>query len=149
MLPPKTDWSEVQQRDGQSSWPHKPHSPVFTEPHRLQRAVGRADSSASPWSFTVPLGIWAGWPLHPRRIHAHWLMLPSSLQTNATRCHMTAVTPAWEFIRHAAQKTRDLNPKPFQSNTLRCNILPTHSSQVPGWPFSRLNRRKIIWKNVS
>lgn len=47
-----------------------------------------------------------------------------------------------------SSKTPDLHPKPLQSHALRCSILPTHSSQVPGCPFSRLRRREIIWKNV-
>lgn len=63
------------------------HILQFSQSHidqTLQRAVGRVNSSASPRSFTVPLWIWAGWPLHPSRSHAHWLMSPSSLQTTAT-----------------------------------------------------------------
>lgn len=56
--------------------------------------------------------------------------------------------PSREFTWRAAQKTRGLHPKPFRSHTLRWNILPTHSSQVPGCLFSGLWRRKIIWKNV-
>lgn len=147
MLPAKTG-DQSQRRDGQPSWPRKPHSAVFTEPHGLQRAVGRVDSSASPRSFTVPLWIWAGWPLWSSAKSCSLAHVRQQSPNQRSPLPRERCNPSMEFTWRAAQKTRDLHPKPFQSHTLRCNILPTHSSQVPGCPFFRLRRRKIIWKNV-
>lgn len=42
-----------------------------------------------PRTFTVPSWIWAGWPLHPSRSHAHWLMP----QTNASHCQNECWNP--------------------------------------------------------